>query len=139
MLGGCTSLPLATTSDPDPTQPSSALSFWDRALAAEPAQRAGMLRNAKRARAEWAEAMLLSLPPDGDDLAASMERLRAVERKGVYPDQAALIRLRLSELQERSACNGQIARWRARVNQIVEIEQDIRKGNATDDESNTGR
>lgn len=137
MLGGCTSLPLATT--PDPAQPSSALSYWDRALAAKPSERVSMLRDARRSQAEWAVAMLQSLPPDGEDLEASMARLRAVERKGVYPDQAALTRLRLRELQARSVCNGQIAQWRARISQIVEIEQDIRNGNASDDESNTRR
>lgn len=98
-----------------------------------------MLRDARRSQAEWAVAMLQSLPPDGEDLEASMARLRAVERKGVYPDQAALTRLRLRELQARSVCNGQIAQWRARISQIVEIEQDIRNGNASDDESNTRR
>lgn len=137
-LGACATLE-PPPSDTAPPQSSDALSFWDKAVNASPSKRSEMLTAAEQAKAEWAIAMLRSLAWEGGDASESSARLRAVLNKGLYADQATLVRLRLREMQGDQACRMQIEMWRARASQIVEIEQDIQNGRKTDNGSDTGR
>lgn len=121
-LGGCAQFPLQPS--PPPPGASTALTFWAEAVEADPARRASMLRDARRWKADWQVAMLSSLPGSGGEDSADAQRaLRAVLRNDLPPDQAALARLRLHEVEQATACMSNVAELRGRLNQIIDIER----------------
>lgn len=122
LVSGCA--PLMTPVE-DAQRPQ-ALSYWSRAVDADDARRAQLLREAQRTQASWKVAMLRSLPgPDQDDLQASQRELRALLREGLQDDEAALTRLRLAELERASACTAEAEELRGRLSRIVDIERQI--------------
>jgi hypothetical protein len=127
LMSACAQFPLQPYQPPQGA--STALAFWSEAIEADASRRASMLRDARRWKAEWQIAMLSSLPGNGgEDVSGSQRALRAVLRQNLPPDQSALARLRLREIEQATACMSNVAELRGRLNQIVDIERQIQNG-----------
>ncbi len=118
--------------EPDPVVADNggALAWWARAVEAGPVTRESMLRNARQAKSAWRTAMLRSLPGGSDAEApdASQEALRGLLRRGLRDEEAALTRIRVTELEQTKAYQSEVGALRAQLNRIIEIEKEMGNG-----------
>lgn len=107
-----------------------ALRFWVAAVEGDASKREALWRETRQSRSGWGAAMLQSLPDSEHyDPDQAEKGLRAALKRGLPEDEAALARLRLSELEHARRCRDEVAGLRARMSQIVNIETRIENGN----------